>query len=163
MRNLPTSALLSELNQLLPIILESLKVPLSNETVHEAPLQQAAVSTLKLLIKETPETVTDHLNTVITALLAFAIDQDHSPLVLFFLFPCISYFFLLIFLFLQTLRLDAVDVITSIASLSFVRIQRFKQQVLRGLKVALDDRKRVVRRAAIKASNEWAVSSEGAA
>ena len=82
LRFLPTSALLSEIKQLLPIILESLKVPLSQETASEAPLQQAAVSTLKLLIKETPDAVTEHLNTVVSALLTFATDQAQSPLVL---------------------------------------------------------------------------------
>lgn len=81
MRSLPTSALIAELAQLLPIILESLKVPLSAHTAQSAPLQQAAVATLKLLIKEAPDIVTDHLNTVIAALLTFSTDQDKSPLV----------------------------------------------------------------------------------
>lgn len=129
---LPTSVLLEELPQLLPVILESIKVPLTTEK-DSGSLQFATINIIILLVQEAPTSIEDHLGSLIPRLL----DLSSNPLSN------------------MTLRKIALTCLMLFARLSYIKIFPFKGQVLKQLKTPLDDKKRDVRKVAVKARNEW--------
>jgi len=131
LKYLPTSVLLSELPQILPILLESTKVPITPGTSNV--LQLAAVNTMIMLVQEVPNTVGNHLGTLIPRLLDMS-RNENSPL---------------------NLRKSSITCLSVLTRLPYIQLHPYKQQVLRELKKPLDDKKRDVRKVAVRTRNEW--------
>lgn len=60
-----------------------------------------------------------------------------------------------VFIFFQNIRIDAVNILSSITKYPAFVILPFAPDVLFGLQAALDDHKRLVRNAAVLARNQW--------
>lgn len=59
------------------------------------------------------------------------------------------------FILFQNIRINAIEILTAIASYPTFVVLPFAQDVLFGLQPALDDHKRIVRSAAVSARNKW--------
>lgn len=82
MKYLPAPVLLSELVQLLPILVEALRIPLKEEEKDTGTaLHLAAVAALRMLASESPERVADYMNSLLPPLLSFIDPLNGSPLV----------------------------------------------------------------------------------
>eukprot|EP01125_Pyxidicula_operculata_P012859 TRINITY_DN4241_c0_g2_i2.p1 TRINITY_DN4241_c0_g2~~TRINITY_DN4241_c0_g2_i2.p1 ORF type:complete len:897 (+),score=205.78 TRINITY_DN4241_c0_g2_i2:527-3217(+) len=133
LKHLPTSILLSELHQILPILLQATKLPITPDGDNSIHL--ASVGTFMMLSQEAPQTVCDHLGTLVPRLLDMS-SNPHSPVDV------------------RKLSLQCLSVFTKF---QFHQLHPFQGRVLRELKPALDDKKRDVRKLASKARNEWFV------
>jgi len=87
-----------------------------------------------MLVQEVPDKLVDHVGTLVPSLLHFATNSY---------FP----------LNLRKGALVCLSVLTH--KMPFMRLQPYKDTVVRQLKKALDDRKRIVRHQAVKTRNLW--------
>ena len=168
---MPNPVLLQELPNILPMLLQSTKVDIPSfsttpgaETPHmESPekvaLRVSTVNMFIMLSQEVPDTIVEHLGTLLPRLLQMATN---------FFFPLVSYLFQchdiiilprycnLINSNFQNLRKAALVCLSVFAhKFPYVRLVPYKEEVLRKLKQSLDDKKRVVRRQAVKTRNLW--------
>lgn len=68
------------------------------------------------------------------------------------------YIILILYIFkliLQRVRIAALECLTNYCKYPIVLINTYKQDVLEKLSVSIDDRKRLVRKAAVKARTRW--------
>ncbi|KYQ93184.1 putative DNA repair and transcription protein [Tieghemostelium lacteum] len=127
LKNIPREVLLNELNEILPIVLQSL------DSLDQPELLSSSLQTLKMLLKETPNSLVNHLNSLITTLLLIS---TTSPL--------------------MTNRCLALEILNDIAlTCSYQQTFPFQNQVTNGLLSTLDDHKRLVRKEATKCRNNW--------
>jgi hypothetical protein len=70
---------------------------------------------------------------------------------------CFAYclFTKIFFSYFQQVRIQALQCVGEMVHLSPVAVQPHKIQIINGLKPALDDRKRLVRKQAVAACNAW--------
>lgn len=59
------------------------------------------------------------------------------------------------------LRVLALEALLALTRLPYAKLHPYRAQVSRGLLAPLDDRKRLVRQAAVRARNEWMVMVGG--
>ncbi len=57
----------------------------------------------------------------------------------------------------KQLRVRSLECLSAFATLPFLSIARYCKHVIKGVVPALDDKKRVVRKAARKVSNSWSI------
>jgi len=131
---LPKEVLLQVFPNILPLIIESLKLrPMNNNTNTENNLLQSTIQILSPIIKEVPDQITDHLSIVIPSLLQLA-TLNYSSL---------------------KLRQLSLQCLYQLSSLPYVSLFKYKSQVLFELTGALDDKKKIVRREAVRTRNKW--------
>eukprot|EP01126_Amoeba_proteus_P000025 TRINITY_DN10004_c0_g1_i8.p1 TRINITY_DN10004_c0_g1~~TRINITY_DN10004_c0_g1_i8.p1 ORF type:complete len:218 (+),score=45.99 TRINITY_DN10004_c0_g1_i8:220-873(+) len=132
---LPTTIFTLELSKLLPVLFNALRIPLNDceHPLSSSGLHTTTVETLIMLFQEVPVVMCEHLHSIIPILLQLSRLKG------------VSY----------KLRMASLKCLQVITLLPFLSIQRFKAQVVRELKPALNDHKRCVRRVAVKARNDW--------
>lgn len=132
--HVPTSVLMPEIDNLLPLLLQSLDLP-------EADVKAATINTLSVIVVENPSAVASHVNSLINRLLGAAGDRMNSP-------PRTRQ------AALRCLRLFPGKIKES-------TLLPFRGRVTWGLgKSALDDPKREVRREAIDCRAKWSTLDE---
>jgi DNA repair/transcription protein MET18/MMS19 len=130
--NVPKEILIPELPSLLPLLLESLNLP--------SPVLRAnAINTLYVMVMESPEVVSSHMDTMIPALLQQIQANPSNP-------PKVR---------ISSLRCLAI-LPTHIA---FEFIEPYRKKVIRQLGMVLDDPKRAVRKEAVDCRHIWYTSS----
>jgi DNA repair/transcription protein MET18/MMS19 len=133
LRHLPASIIDTHLDTLLPLMLQSI--------ASEFPkLRLATLQTMASLLTNNPNCVTAHLSTAVPRILnrtAFAEEPSMHA---------------------RFLALKCLELLTT---LPFHVLFPFKLSVTEGLAAPLDDSKRVVRKQAVRARNEWYVLSDG--
>jgi len=87
-----------------------------------------------MLVKEVPITIANHLKELIPQLLKISCDNRDARV-----------------------RLISLQCISELSHLSVELISPYMKSIVRGLKPVLDDKKRLVRKMAVKARNEWYV------
>jgi DNA repair/transcription protein MET18/MMS19 len=137
---LPKDVLIQELPVILPLIIESLKLrPLDAGMNDSQAISQnnLILSTVQVLsnsiVKEMPLSLVDHLSVIIPSLLELAKHQYAS----------------------LRLRQTSLQSLFDLCSLPYVALFKYKTEVLNSLNAALDDRKKVVRREAVRTRNKW--------
>jgi len=130
LKNLPTSVLLDELHNILPLLLNALNV----QENQDANLLLSTLNTFMMLVKEVPITIANHLKELIPQLLKISCDNRDARV-----------------------RLISLQCISELSHLSVELISPYMKSIVRGLKPVLDDKKRLVRKMAVKARNEWYV------
>src|SRR5436190_20408266 len=130
--NVPKEILLSELPSLLPLLLQSLKLP--------SPVLRAnVINTLYVMVMESPEIISSHLKTMILNLLdQIELSQLNPPSVRIASLRCLA-------ILPTQLNSDSID--------------PFQKQVIRGVGLILDDPKRAVRKEAVDCRHAWYSSS----
>eukprot|EP01133_Synstelium_polycarpum_P012191 gene12191-14268_t len=126
LQNVPKEVLLGELDQVLPIVLHSLKSTQSD-------LLSSGLLTLLMLTNEASTSIIPHLDTLVAALIVISVNGVTL-----------------------NLRKSSLEILTLISRVvpyktSFI----YKNQVIAGIIPALDDKKRLVRREASKCRNSW--------
>jgi len=128
LKHVPKSVLLSELQEILPVLVQSL----SPDNGTDAMLYQSTLTTITLLARETPESIADHASSLLPLLLNIAVSAS-SMMVRKASLHCIKHF----------------------ANLPYHKIFPLKNTVVVSLQKCLDDKKRMVRKEAVKARNQW--------
>ncbi|EGC38352.1 hypothetical protein DICPUDRAFT_86559 [Dictyostelium purpureum] len=129
LRHVPKEVLLSELNEILPIVMQSLK---SNDS-NSLELLESSLQTLKMLINETPNSFISYLDSLIPSLIQISVKSPQ-----------------------YNLRRLALEILTLISKLlPFHNLFQFKQDVTTGIIPCLDDKKRIVRKQASNCRNNW--------
>ena len=129
--NIPKEILLPELPTLLPLLLQSLNLP--------SPVLRAnALNTLYVMVIESPEIVSPHLETMIPILTSqITISPSNPPKV----------------------RIAALRCLAILPSqLNFTAVDPFQKMVIRAIGGVLDDPKRVVRKEAVDCRHAWYIS-----
>lgn len=135
----PKAVLSSDMESVSTAVIQAMAA-LSNPAGHEISEQQRealtsrALETLEVLLEHSQDTVALHLKTIIPVLLTAA--QSAAT---------------------ARSRAAAIHCLLELTHLTYAVLHPYKQTVLNGLKAALDDKKKGVRRLAAKARNEWAV------
>jgi DNA repair/transcription protein MET18/MMS19 len=135
----PKAVLSNDMESVSTAVIQAMAA-LSNPAGHEINQQQRealtsrALETLEVLLEHSQDTVALHLKTIIPVLLTAA--QSAAT---------------------ARSRAAAIRCLLELTHLTYAVLHPYKQTVLNGLKVALDDKKKGVRRLAAKARNEWAV------
>ncbi|XP_052102418.1 MMS19 nucleotide excision repair protein homolog isoform X1 [Mytilus californianus] len=125
LKTLPKQVLLNELPPLFPLMVHSL---LSDDLE----LQTSTMDTLYDLTHDAPEVVAKHIDSLIPQLLKLAKAQTSMKL-----------------------RQSALQCIGVLTVLPTHTVLPYKLHVIKGLEKALDDKKRLVRKEAVTARNEW--------
>jgi len=126
--NIPKEILLPELPSLLPLLLQSLTLP-------SPVLRGNAVDTLYVMVMESPEVVSSHLDAMIPVLLNQIDLSPANP---------------------STLRISSLRCLSMLPThLPFDAVDRFKKLIIRRLGTILDDPKRVVRKEAVDCRHTW--------
>ncbi|CAC5420977.1 MET18 [Mytilus coruscus] len=125
LKTLPKQVLLNELPPLFPLMVHSL---LSDDLE----LQTSTMDTLYDLTHDAPEVVAKHIDSLIPQLLKLAKEQTSMKL-----------------------RQSALQCIGVLTVLPAHTVLPYKLKVIKGLEKALDDKKRLVRKEAVTARNEW--------
>lgn len=139
MSQLPVDVLLNDLSAILPVLfntLHSMATQLSAGTVTAdlSSVSHSIVSLVCLLNIEVPRIMEEHVEQMVPHLLRLAVDHPEMKM-----------------------RVIALDCLTECSKFAYVKIAPFKAHVLHALNKALDDKKRLVRRHAVKCRNEWFV------
>jgi len=122
---LPSSIVVSELPSIFPAIHQSL----NSENVE---LIKTSLESIDTLCTTAPKTITDHLDSLIKILLRLA---STSPS--------------------QIVRVHSLQVLEKFLGFSYHLLFPHQKEVVSKLAVCLDDKKRPVRRAAVRCRNEW--------
>ena len=130
--NIPKEILLPALPSLLPLLLRSLKLP--------SPVLRAnAINTLYVMVMESPEIMSSHLDSMIPNLLSQIELSPSNP---------------------SNVRMTSLRCLATLPiQLSFEFISPFKKQVIRQVGLILDDPKRAVRKEAVDCRHAWYSSS----
>jgi DNA repair/transcription protein MET18/MMS19 len=125
---IPKEILLPELPSLLPLLLQSLNLP-------SPTLRGNAVDTLYVMVMESPEIISSHLDTMIPNLLKLIDYSSSNP---------------------STVRISSLRCLAILPThLAFDKIDSFKKVVIRRLGTILDDPKRVIRKEAVDCRHAW--------
>ncbi|XP_063434209.1 MMS19 nucleotide excision repair protein homolog [Mytilus trossulus] len=125
LKTLPKQVLINELPPLFPLMVHSL---LSDDLE----LQTSTMDTLYDLTHDAPEVVAKHIDSLVPQLLKLAKEQTSMKL-----------------------RQSALQCLGVLTVLPTHTVLPYKVQVIKGLEKALDDKKRLVRKEAVTARNEW--------
>ena len=130
--NIPKEILLPELPPLLPLLLQSLNLP--------SPVLRAnAINTLYVMVIESPEIISKHMETMIPILTnQIALSPANPPKVRIAALRCLA--------ILPT-------------HLNFTAIDGFQKMVIRAIGGVLDDPKRIIRKEAVDCRHAWYTSS----
>jgi DNA repair/transcription protein MET18/MMS19 len=130
--NIPKELLLPELPSLLPLLLQSLSLP-------SPTLRANAINTLYVMVMESPEIMSENLETLIPVLLTQIPLSAANP---------------------PSVRIASLRCLTILPSqLSLTAIEPFKGTVIRAVGRVLDDPKRGVRKEAVDCRHAWYTSS----
>ncbi|KAF2072489.1 hypothetical protein CYY_006198 [Polysphondylium violaceum] len=138
--------LLGELDEILPIVMHSLKSFVvtnnNNEDTNESQqsylLLESSLQTLLMLIKETPTSFTSYLDSLVPSLIKLSVSAPN-----------------------QKSRKSSLEILYFISvSIPYHNIYPFRGKVIAGIVPALDDKKRLVRRDASKCRNSWYILSK---
>ncbi|XP_068203487.1 MMS19 nucleotide excision repair protein homolog [Palaemon carinicauda] len=108
-----------------------LPVLLQGVTSDKLAVKETTLSTLATLLKQTAVHATPHVSTLIPNLLSITLNQSMG------------------------IRMRALECLEALASLPYPILRQYKEEVIGGLRSALNDKKRVVRRAAVSARSMW--------
>ncbi|GAM29107.1 hypothetical protein SAMD00019534_122830, partial [Acytostelium subglobosum LB1] len=126
LRNVPKEVLLSELTEVLPIVLHSLQ---SNQ----ADLLNSSLQTLSMLVEEAPTSLSSHIDSLIPTLIRISTTGESL-----------------------NFRKSSLEVLTRISrDIAYPKIYPFRNQVINGIVPCLDDKKRLVRKEATRCRNSW--------
>ncbi|EAL63339.2 hypothetical protein DDB_G0288217 [Dictyostelium discoideum AX4] len=130
LKHVPKEILLAELNEILPIVMQSLKSSDNNDQVQ---LLDSSLQTLTMLINETPSSFISYLDSLIPSLIKISTKSTK-----------------------YNLKRSALEILTLLSkSIPFVNLFPYKTQVVTDIIPCLDDKKRIVRREAQKCRNSW--------
>ncbi|KAI9173300.1 hypothetical protein H9P43_007431 [Blastocladiella emersonii ATCC 22665] len=128
LQNVPQQVLLGSVKDLVPLLLAALSAT-------DPDLLVSTASTFALMTKNAPAAVADHVAALVPLLLALANDGGRvHPM---------------------RVRIAALNTLAALATLKFAVLFPVKGSVLRGLAGAVDDPKRLVRRAAVNCRAQW--------
>ncbi|EGG16695.1 putative DNA repair and transcription protein [Cavenderia fasciculata] len=139
LRNVSKEVLLSELGEVLPIVLQSLQQQQqqADQSQNQSQLLGSSLETLLMLVKDVPNSISPYLGSLIPSLITISTTGQ-----------------------LLTLRQSSLEVLTYLSkSLPYQKLYPYKQSVINGIKPALDDKKRLVRREATTCRNCWYILS----
>ena len=130
--NIPKEILLPELPSLLPLLLQSLNLP--------SPVLRAnAINTLYVMVIESPEIISSHMETMIPILTNQITLSPANP---------------------PKVRIAALRCLAILPThLNFTAIESFQKIVIRAIGGVLDDPKRVIRKEAVDCRHAWYTSS----
>ncbi len=134
--SLPKPIIQSELDPILLVVLQGMS---STATDSDVTLRARATETFAVLVKDSVEAVVPHLATVVPLLYRLCTPSDPH------------------YLPKAKLRVLALESLLELTHLPYAKLHPYRAQVRRGLLVALDDKKRLVRQSAVKVRNEWMV------
>lgn len=142
MSQLPVDVLLNDLSAILPVLFNTLnsmaaQLTAGTATADLSSVSHSIVSLICLLNIEVPRIMEEHAEQMVPHLLRLAV---HHPE--------------------MKMRVIALDCLTECSKFAYVKIAPFKSAVLNALSKALDDKKRLVRRHAVKCRNEWFVLAQ---
>ncbi|KAM9958722.1 hypothetical protein ACTFIW_012311 [Dictyostelium discoideum] len=128
LKHVPKEILLAELNEILPIVMQSLKSSDNNDQVQ---LLDSSLQTLTMLINETPSSFISYLDSLIPSLIKISTKSTK-----------------------YNLKRSALEILTLLSkSIPFVNLFPYKTQIVTDIIPCLDDKKRIVRREAQKCRN----------
>jgi len=130
--NIPKQVLLGEIKSLVGMLLQSL-------SVNNAQLKLSTLNIFAELVASSPEIIKDHLTSIIPLLIALSQNKDQNPAVV---------------------RETALKTLSQIGTLNYIWIHPFKDEVVKSVSTALDDHKRVVRKAAVLCRTTWFLANE---
>ncbi|XP_045134456.1 MMS19 nucleotide excision repair protein homolog [Portunus trituberculatus] len=125
MPHLPQAILAPHVNKVLPVVLQGVTKNEGRVVV------ESVVETLASLLQHSPAPATQHLSFLLPALLSLTTNQP------------------------MTVRTKALECLDALATLPTTSLLPYRDDVLQGLKAALDDHKRVVRHAAASTRTVW--------
>ncbi|XP_025095923.1 MMS19 nucleotide excision repair protein homolog isoform X2 [Pomacea canaliculata] len=123
--NIPHQVMTTELPEVMPLLVSSLKGG-------KCELHKQALAAISLGIQHMPELLTAYLSDILNDCLRLAVSGGNMKL-----------------------RILALKCLQQVSSLPNVALQPYKSEVLKGVKPALDDRKRLVRREAMAVRSIW--------
>ncbi|CAF0896713.1 unnamed protein product [Adineta steineri] len=123
--NIPKSIIQNEIISLLPILIRALTLP--NETVWSSSL-----NSICNLIKSEPNTIIDHIDTILPRLTALSTYKKD-----------------------MSIRITSLQCLKYITSLPIHKLQPYRRHVIHVLKTCVDDHKRLVRRQAVDTQMSW--------
>eukprot|EP00818_Percolomonas_sp_WS_P000287 CAMPEP_0117436620 /NCGR_PEP_ID=MMETSP0759-20121206/1101_1 /TAXON_ID=63605 /ORGANISM="Percolomonas cosmopolitus, Strain WS" /LENGTH=1002 /DNA_ID=CAMNT_0005228225 /DNA_START=22 /DNA_END=3030 /DNA_ORIENTATION=- len=124
-QNLPTSVLIGQIQQLYPLVYAALAST-------NLDVIQSGLNTMRILIDEADDYCQDRLGEIIPRLIQLSTKRDRMKI-----------------------RCDALKCLQELVEYEFSKVYPHQEEVIRGLRGALDDHKRVVRREAVIARNRW--------
>ena len=145
LRHIPSKVFIPSLPQLVPLLLQTLDLPITHNDAGSVDIKLATLSTLSITILESSNALQEHISSLTTRLLATSTySEDHSnpvapPKVRKEALRCLR-------IFPGTLRNEL--------------LLPYKGQVVRGLIVSLDDPKRGVRKEAVECRVRWEALDE---
>ncbi|KAJ3092948.1 mms19 nucleotide excision repair [Quaeritorhiza haematococci] len=130
LQHVPTQVLINESQKVMPLLLESMGMS-------DPDLSFSTVDTLKVMLKNVPTVVEEHVSSIIPSLLGLSIGTASQSRTM-------------------RVRIAALECIGLMPShLKYETLHPFKPKVLKDVGMALDDPKRSVRYAASNARNKW--------
>ena len=126
-KHIPNTVLLQHIDSTLPLLIQSLQ---SNNIE----LRMSALTIITRIIRENVQLIIPYLSTLMPILLQLVTYQPR-----------------------HTVRLSSLACLDSLTQLSYPQLARYKQNVIKVLAEPLDDKKRIVRQAAIKCRGEWCI------
>eukprot|EP01122_Echinamoeba_exundans_P001216 TRINITY_DN111_c0_g2_i1.p1 TRINITY_DN111_c0_g2~~TRINITY_DN111_c0_g2_i1.p1 ORF type:complete len:1074 (-),score=258.07 TRINITY_DN111_c0_g2_i1:52-3033(-) len=129
LKGLPQGALINSASTVVPLLLQALNSP-------DSSLRHETLTTFHLLMETDSNLLEQHLESLVPALLRISSDGTTT---------------------LPDTRKAALDCLLLFTKFPYHKIHPFKDRVVAGLKKALDDKKRQVRKAAVVCRNEWIV------
>ncbi|CAF0729307.1 unnamed protein product [Adineta ricciae] len=125
LNNIPKSIIQDEIIPLLPILVRALTS--SNESIWSASLQS-----ISDLIKSEPNSIIDHIDTLLPRLTTLATYQKD-----------------------MTIRITSLKCLNYLTALPIHKIQPYRRHIIHVLRKCVDDHKRLVRRQAIETQMSW--------
>ncbi|XP_073239400.1 MMS19 nucleotide excision repair protein homolog isoform X2 [Porites lutea] len=122
---IPKQVLLSEVPNLMPLLIQSL-------SCEEQTLQQSTLQTMYSLVLDAPEIITRHVTSLVPMFLALSKFQLSMKI-----------------------RMEALKCLGAMTTLPHHAVYPYKTKVCRALAESVDDKKRLVRKEAVKCRNEW--------
>jgi len=122
---IPKQVLLSEVPNLMPLLIQSL-------SCDEQSLKQSTLQTMYSLVLDAPEIITRHVTSLVPMLLGLSKFQLSMKI-----------------------RIEALKCLGALTTLPHHAVYPYKTKVCRALADSVDDKKRLVRKEAVKCRNEW--------
>ncbi|KAJ7336488.1 mms19 nucleotide excision repair [Desmophyllum pertusum] len=122
---IPKQVLLSEVPNLMPLLVQSL-------SCDEQSLKLSTLQTMYSLVLDAPEIITRHVTSLVPMLLGLAMFQLSMKI-----------------------RIEALKCLGVMTTLPHHAVYPYKTKVCRALADSVDDKKRLVRKEAVKCRNEW--------
>ncbi|XP_062506699.1 MMS19 nucleotide excision repair protein homolog [Corticium candelabrum] len=125
LQSVPKQVLLAELQLVMPLLIQSLSLP-------ELSLKTSTLSTLCSLVRDAPLIISQHLTSLMPSLLSLAQQPQQMKV-----------------------RISALQCLGLMTVLPHHLVFPFRLKVIRALAATLDDKKRLVRKEAVKCRGEW--------